>query len=73
MSYMGDAPFPGLTPAQAVAIEAACRCAPPSAHDGLWRGLLAQLGGGGGPWSDATVTAAMRQVLLDGGIPSPYL
>jgi hypothetical protein len=54
---------PGVTAAQASAIEAATLLADPVKHDGLCRAVNVALGATGGPYDDAAVTTAISGAL----------
>jgi len=62
----------GLTPAQAIAVEMATRCAPRAWHDNLIVDISTALGGAP-PYANAAVSAAMLTALSALGINSPLL
>jgi hypothetical protein len=73
-STMNPLTIPGLTAAQAAAVEASTKLAPQEAwHDGIIRNIAAALPGGGPPWTDADVNSAISTVITGLGITMPVL
>ena len=55
--------IPGVSDAQASAIEAACLLADPMRHDGICAQINVLLGDTGGPYADGDVTTAISQAM----------
>jgi hypothetical protein len=68
--YTGTTPFDGLSLLQFRAIEGACKLAPASWHDGIWRGVAALL-----PaqqfWADDDINTAVGYSPFYGGFLHP--
>ena len=72
MSFIGDEKLSSdFTTAQAVAVEAALRCAPQQFRGGLLRMLAVELGAS--PWSDAQVSAGLVATFEAQNLASPIL